>query len=102
LKLESVKTSSTNDNNTFTDVTNTAFGVRSNKKSDKVFDLETKKIDLFTRKLEKDDRNDDAELCFLKSLVPEMKKAVRLTKLKRKISEVVDDFLEEEALLYHN
>ena len=87
-----------------TDVTNTNrnpnFGVRAKGKGEKAIDLETRKIDLFRRKLDKDERNEDADLCFLKGLMPEFKKAVRVAKLKRKITEVVNEFLDEEAWLY--
>ena len=73
---------------------------RVTKRAYKVLALEQKKVSLFQQKLNKDERNDDPDVCFLKGLLPELKRAERPSTLKRKIMEAIDDYLETERLTY--
>ena len=79
-------------------VLNLVFGVR-RKRSDKILALEEQKVSLFQKKLDKDADMNDANLFFLRGVLPEIKKARRPFALKRKIMQCIDDFLAEEELV---
>jgi hypothetical protein len=69
-------------------------------------DIEDKKLEIFRKKVEIQaaqfqvaQKPEDNDLLFLKSLLPEVKKAKNKRKLKRKLLEVVDEYLEAEEFM---
>jgi hypothetical protein len=58
-----------------------------------------KKVDLQAARLRKDSEIEDPDLSFFKGLLPDVKKAQNKRKLKRKITELIDEFLKTEALI---
>lgn len=64
-----------------------------------LLDVEEKKLALYARKLDKENIEEDADVLWLRSLAPDVKKAKNVRQLKLKIQEVINDHLETEELL---